>query len=346
VLLGVICSAATSTAADRARVSVFFVKGEQLVPVTRTGASSADAVRQLIAGPTASEKSRGMRSYVPKDTVLLQLTRTPQLATVDVNRRFTLGGRAGGRLARLAQLVRTVSGANTTLPIQLLVEGRKVSGVFAGVPTSAPITYRYLQTPTGPVPPAPRVRKGPVDAALRVVQRRLIVLGYLPAGSADGRNGPMTEEAIVAFQKWEGLPRTGVVDAKTKARLPTAVRPTPIRRAGTERRLEVLLDRQVALLIDANRVVSTIAVSSGKPSTPTPPGRYRVYAKIPQWWSVPFREYLPWAVPFIGGIAFHQYLTVPTYAASHGCVRQVPAVARATYDFARIGMPVDVIART
>jgi lipoprotein-anchoring transpeptidase ErfK/SrfK len=114
----------------------------------------------------------------------------------------------------------------------------------------------------------------------------------------------------------------------------------------TGKRAEILLDRQVALLIDDNRVVSTIAVSTGKPSTPTPPGHYHVYAKIQQWWSTPFREWLPWAIPFVGGIAFHQYPIVPAYAASHGCVRQVPAVAKMTYDFADVGMPVDVLARS
>jgi hypothetical protein len=346
VLLGLLAFAATSTAAPRARVSVFFLKGEQLVPVTRTGTSTADAVRELVAGPTRAETARGMRSYVPAGTVIRKLTVTPGLATVDVNRRFAVGTRPDSLLARLAQLVRTVSAPSTTLPVQLLVEGRKVSGVFPGVPTARPVTFRYLRTPSVPPPPAPRVKKTPVDPALRVVQRRLVDLGYLPAGSGDGRNGPMTQEAIVAFQKWERLPRTGVLDSKTRARLPTAVRPTPVTHPGTQRRLEVLLDRQIALLIDANQVVLAIAVSSGKPSTPTPPGRYRVYAKITRWWSVPFREWLPWAVPFVGGIAFHQYPNVPAYAASHGCVRQVPAVARMTYDFADVGMPVNVIAHS
>jgi L,D-transpeptidase catalytic domain len=79
--------------------------------------------------------------------------------------------------------------------------------------------------------------------------------------------------------------------------------PTPITRGGSEKRAEVLLDRQVALLIVGNKVVRTIAVSTGKPSTPTPPGSYRVYAKIRRWWSTPFREWLPWALPFVGGIA-------------------------------------------
>ena len=106
---------------------------------------------------------------------------------------------------------------------------------------------------------------------------------------------------------------------------------------------EILLDRQVALLISANKVVRAIAVSPGKPSTPTPPGNYRVYAKIPRWWSTPFREWLPWALPFVGGIAFHQFAIVPAYAASHGCVRQAVSVAQWTYNFAAVGMPVKVI---
>jgi lipoprotein-anchoring transpeptidase ErfK/SrfK len=110
------------------------------------------------------------------------------------------------------------------------------------------------------------------------------------------------------------------------------------------KRAEILLDRQLALLIRNNRVVRTIAVSTGKPSTPTPPGNYRVYAKIHRWWSTPFREWLPWALPFVGGIAFHEFPVVPAYAASHGCVRQLYTVARWTYAFAYVGMPVKVIA--
>jgi lipoprotein-anchoring transpeptidase ErfK/SrfK len=130
----------------------------------------------------------------------------------------------------------------------------------------------------------------------------------------------------------------------TRTRLDTAQRPSPVRRGGAGKRAEVLIDRQVALLIVDNMVLHAISVSTGKPSTPTPPGNYRVYAKIPRWWSVPFREWLPWAVPFVGGIAFHQYGIVPAYPASHGCVRQPIAVARMTYDFAEIGTPVKVVA--
>jgi hypothetical protein len=85
-------------------------------------------------------------------------------------------------------------------------------------------------------------------------------------------------------------------------------------------------------------------VSSGKPSTPTPPRDYRIYAKIPRWWSVPFREWLPWALPFVSGIAFHEFQDVPTCSASHGCVLQSLSVAHGRYDFASVGRPVKVIA--
>jgi peptidoglycan hydrolase-like protein with peptidoglycan-binding domain len=268
------------------------------------------------------------------------------LATVDVGRRF-ISRRTRTRpslLARLSQLVGTVTGVRGATKVQLLIDGKPVSGVFPGVPTESPITFRFLQTPNVPVPMPPPARLKPPDPHVKQIQLRLIKLGYLLPGAADGRLGPVTEEGILAFQKWEQLDRTGSLNTRTESRLAVAAHPVPISRGGAEKRAEVLLDRQLALLIVGNKVVRTIAVSTGKASTPTPAGNYRVYAKIRRWWSTPFREWLPWAVPFVGGIAFHEYLYVPSYAASHGCVRQEPVVARWTYAFAEVGMPVKVIA--
>jgi hypothetical protein len=178
------------------------------------------------------------------------------------------------------------------------------------------------------------------------VQQKLIDLGYLVRGDDDGRFGPATQNAILSFQKWERLDRTGLLNTETKARLAIATHPSPITKGAAGKRAEVLLDRQVALLIDDNEVVRTIAVSTGAASTPTSPGDYHVYAKIPRWWSTPFREWLPWALPFVGGIAFHQLQDVPAYPASHGCLRQLYTVARSAYNFATVGMPVKVIARS
>jgi len=343
----VIGLAGTSSAAPASpRLAVYFLQGEQLKRVSRPGATSADALRRLIAGPTSAEAKIGMRTYVPAHTPMRSVTVKNGLATVDLGSRFLAKRRPTGLLARLSQLVRTMTGVQGTTSVLLLIDGQTVTGVFPGVPTESPITFRFLQTPNVPVPEPPEPRLGPPDKRVKAVQERLIELGFLAPGSADGRLGPVTGNGVLAFQKWEGLARTSLIDSRTSARLETAFRPTPVSRGPSGKRAEILLDRQVALLINDNRVVRTIAVSSGKPSTPTPPGDYHVYAKIKRWWSTPFREWLPLAVPFVGGIAFHQYLDVPAYPASHGCVRQAPAVAQRTFDFAEIGMPVKVIARS
>jgi Sporulation and spore germination/L,D-transpeptidase catalytic domain/Putative peptidoglycan binding domain len=329
-----------------ASVRVAFLQGEQLVRVTRPGSTAADAVRKLLAGPTRAEVSRGFRTYVPAGTRLDSVTVVDGLATVDVNERFASGRQSDSLLARLSQLVRTVTGLQGATKVQLLINGAPIAGMFPGISVTGPITLQFLQTPNVSPPTQPRLKLPPPDAGTRDVQQRLIELGYLLPGDNDGRFGPGTQNAILAFQKWERLDRTGLLDARTKARLAIAVRPSPRSQGGAGKRAEILLDRQVALLIKDNKVVRTIPVSSGKPSTPTPPGNYRVYAKIPRWWSTPFREWLPWAIPFVGGIAFHEFGEVPIFPASHGCVRQPYTVAHWTYDFAEVGMPVTVIAKS
>jgi peptidoglycan hydrolase-like protein with peptidoglycan-binding domain len=336
---------ATGAAAGRSHVAVYFVQGEQLAPVSRPGATALDAVRQLIAGPTRAETGRGFRTYVPARTQVRSVSVANGLATVDLTEPFVAGADPGSMLARLSELVRTLTGLQGTTKVQLLVNGAPVAGMFPGVSTSGPITLRFLRTPNVPVPKAPQQRLPAPDPLVKAAQRQLIALGYLVPGDADGRFGPATQNAILAFQKWERLDRTGLLDTRTKTRLGSATRPSPLTRSAGKR-AEVLLDRQVALLIDNGRVVRAIAVSSGKPSTPTPPGDYRVYAKIARWWSVPFREWLPYALPFVGGIAFHEFGDVPAYPASHGCVRQSTSVASWTYDFAYVGMPVKVLAKS
>jgi peptidoglycan hydrolase-like protein with peptidoglycan-binding domain len=337
--------AAVPAAPSRSRVPVFFLQGEQLLRVSRPGATPAEALRQLLSGPTRAEVKRGVRTYVPAGTQVHSVRVAAGVATVDLGRRFTSGTNQRSLLARLSQLVGTLTGLQGAAKVKLLIDGGTVRGVFPRIPTQAPITFRYLQTPNVPVPRSPSPKLLPPDDQTRQVQERLIALGFL-GGPADGRLGPATQNGILAFQKWERLRRTGSLDARTEARLSAATQPTPVSRGGGGKRAEILLDRQVALLIKGNKVLRTIAVSTGKPSTPTPPGNYRVYAKIRRWWSTPFREWLPYALPFVGGIAFHEFLDVPTYPASHGCVRQSVAVAQGTYAFAEVGMPVKVIAKS
>jgi peptidoglycan hydrolase-like protein with peptidoglycan-binding domain len=175
---------------------------------------------------------------------------------------------------------------------------------------------------------------------VRAAQARLQELGYL-AGPVDGIEGPMTRNAILAFQGWRGLERTGRTSSVLVDQLETARR--PVAAPGPARRIDVDLRRQVALLVEGGRVTRALHVSTGAPATPTPRGTYRVFRKETRSWSVPFSQWLPWASYFNRGIAFHESPEVPAYAASHGCVRVPAHEAPAVYAFARLGTVVRVL---
>ena len=150
-------------------------------------------------------------------------------------------------------------------------------------------------------------------------QQRLIDLGFMAPSGLTGMVDTQTSTAVLGFEKWANLPRDGVLGASTLDQLERATRPEPrLRMPG--RRIEVQLRRQLALLIEDNRVVRAVHISSGSGGR-TPTGSFHVYRKERYSWSVPFKVWLPWASYFTGGIAFHEYPVVPTYAASHGCVR-------------------------
>ena len=57
---------------------------------------------------------------------------------------------------------------------------------------------------------------------------------------------------------------------------------------------------------------------------------------------MPFQTWLPYASYFNNGIAFHEYPDVPTFPASHGCVRVPSPEAKCLYKFAALGTVVVV----
>ena len=65
-------------------------------------------------------------------------------------------------------------------------------------------------------------------------------------------------------------------------------------------------------------------------------------AKHRAWWSREFELFLPWALPFDGGIALHESADVPAHPTSHGCVRVPEEHARWLYGFLSTGDRVTV----
>ena len=169
--------------------------------------------------------------------------------------------------------------------------------------------------------------------------KRLAGLGYLPKKATPSNTSDYAlSQAIMAFQGWNGLKRTGKADAATQRRLSTAGRPTA-RRKGGGKWLEGYIGKQVVLLVNRGRVVRAIHFSSGFAGN-TPRGTYSVYRKELMSWSIPFSSWMPYASYFTGGFAFHEYPDVPGYPASHGCVRIASPFAPYLYEFASYGTPV------
>lgn len=345
-----VLAAPTVASAD---VKVAFLQGEQVANVDRPGSTAADAISALLAGPTAAETAAGVRTYVPQQTALRSVSVVDGVANVDLSLPFvSVDDDPDSLRARLTQVVQTLTGPEGAKGVRLTIDGGQPLGLFPGVSATSVLTVGYLQTPNvkapttaAAKPPETKATTKPVSG-LRAAQQRLAALGFLLPGDVDGLSGPVTQAAIIAYQKWQRLPRTGTLTAKTLSTLSHASRPKPETRGGSGKRAEVLLDRQVVLAIENNVVVRTLHVSTGAPATPTPPGDFKVYAQFTRWWSVPFAEWLLWASPFNAGIAFHQLAEVPVYPASHGCVRLTAAQAKWLYDFLDVGNPVKVITRS
>jgi hypothetical protein len=218
--------------------------------------------------------------------------------------------------------------------------GGTTTEVPAPRPAHAPADAERITTATPPqkARPAPSHR---VSADPRSVQRRLASLGFLPTGFATGKWDARTSHAVLAFQAWHGLARDGICGPQTLAALESASRPTPATSLG-DRHVEVHREKGVTLLVERGRVLRALHSSSGGGTYATPPGGFSIFRQELNSWSVPYRVWLPYASYFNGGIAFHAYPDVPSYPASHGCVRLPIAEAPFAFAFMSIGTPVAV----
>jgi lipoprotein-anchoring transpeptidase ErfK/SrfK len=175
--------------------------------------------------------------------------------------------------------------------------------------------------------------RGPV---VRLLQRQLAALGYVVGrpGVYDDR----TARAVLAFRKVTGMARTTVASPGVFRRLARGRGRFRVRFPRHGKHVEADLSLQVLALIRGRRVERIYPMSSGKPSTPTVIGHFRVYRKQPGFNS----NGMFMSNYFIRGYAIHGYASVPVFAASHGCLR-VPIPDAVSIDrWLRLGDRVDV----
>jgi L,D-transpeptidase catalytic domain len=169
-----------------------------------------------------------------------------------------------------------------------------------------------------------------------LLQRGLRSLGY--AVPVRGFYNAATSRAVIAFRKVNRMSRTSHAGTGVYAKVFRRRGRFKLRLPRAGRHVEFDWSRQVMVLANRGRAFRTYHASSGKPSTPTVFGRFRFYSKTGGTNSKGMVD----SNYFIGGYAIHGYPSVPTYAASHGCIRIPIPDARFVYRWIPLGMTIFV----
>lgn len=248
---------------------------------------------------------------------------TPRLRGQGVQLRLTRGARtvqsrrvrtaAGGRF-------RTILRASDTGKLVVRAKHARSGEVKAATARARPV-----------VSYAPDLSFGSRGALLDRFQKGLRALKY-PAPRS-GVYDAATGRAVMAFRKLNGLTRTEAPNASIIRDVLAGRGGYKVRHPKAGHHVEADLSRQILVLVNGNKVVRIEPTSSGKPSTPTVRGTYRFYMKTPGTNS----HQMVYSSYFIRGYAIHGYADVPSYNASHGCLRIPIPDAVYVYNWVNIG---------
>lgn len=178
---------------------------------------------------------------------------------------------------------------------------------------------------------APRVLRSGPEALL--FNRLLADAGY-HMGDVSDHFDESTALAVLAMRKVNDLPRTEEYDPALFTMLLQgrgALEPVHDQQG---RYVEVDLSRQVMALIQDGKPTDVFHVSTGAFGTPT--GTYSFYEKSPGY----NQKGMYYSVYYSGNYATHGYYTVPTYPASHGCVRNPEVYSVFIYNWISLGDPI------
>ena len=189
--------------------------------------------------------------------------------------------------------------------------------VVTGPAAAAPVTASR-QAAASAFAAWPTVKYGSSGSAVTYLQQRLVALRY-DVGSVDGVFGNNTLHAVYAFQKVQGIVVDGIVGPATWSKLASPYRPAA-RYYHSSAAVEINLTKRVLYLTNTGSITRIVDASPGKSSTPTPTGNFSILRRIDGWRQSDLG--LLWRPNyFYGGYAIHGSTSVPTYSASHGCVR-------------------------
>jgi hypothetical protein len=298
-------------------VRIGLYRGERRIATVRTGRGGGFFLRGRVGTPDQRYTVR----YGGAVSKALVLAVRPGLDTA-----FRGSGQVGHRLAFLARS-RPANAGTLTVRVwrgKRLVKARRGKGrLQIALSTRSAGDYRvsvairpaagYLRARRAleRIVFLPTLSAGSAGPSVYELDRRLNELHY-GLGRVDGYFGRDDFDAVIAFQKLHGLPRTGAVDTSVWSKLQQAQAPRP-RYPGDH--VEVSKGRQVLFVVRDGKVTLVVPVSTGATGN-TPTGVWHVYRRVAGWdWVLWYPTY------FTGAFAIHGYPEVPPYPASHGCVR-------------------------
>ena len=162
---------------------------------------------------------------------------------------------------------------------------------------------------------SPRAGPGAHGNDVRLLNNGLRSLGYVAPSSAGFPDA--TRRAVIAFRKVNKMRRNGNASKPVFRKLLAGEGGFKLQYPGRGKHVEFDWSRQVLVLARGGRAQRIYHSSSGKPSTPTVFGSFRFYRKDRGTNS----HGMVHSAYFFRGYAIHGYKSVPTFPASHGCLR-------------------------
>jgi hypothetical protein len=180
-------------------------------------------------------------------------------------------------------------------------------------------------------PSYPNLGSGDRGADVTLFQQLLSHEGYYTPHNGAYDSG--LQRAVLAFRKVNRMARTYDATPGIFKTLAGGHGGFNLRHPGAGRHVEVDISRQVMALANHRKAQYVFHVSTGAPATPTITGHYHFYSRQPGYNS----HGMYYSTYWHGGYAVHGYASVPTYNASHGCVRTPIPNAVFIYNWIQLG---------
>ena len=275
-----------------------------------TGPAAQPQSAKLSVRVIGASFDRGTRYFVAGQRIAVTGTITPFVAGEQVTVVLYRGKRVASRKRAATQQSGNAGAFSTSFPVRrsgsYAVRAYHSATAAQQKGTTKKVAFRAFQGKAG---------GGSHGAKVRMLQRSLARMGYVtPRG---GRFDGATARAVLAYRKVNGMGRSSFASKSVFLKALKGRGTFRLRYPRSGKHVEFDWSRQVLVLASGGRARRIYHASSGKPSTPTVFGTFRFYRKQPGTNShgMVFSSY------FIGGYAIHGYASVPTYPASHGCIR-------------------------